>query len=55
MGIGNFYRLFGCIKWIRKDSDGATEYFGKAYINYCEAGCTLGAALCEAALGYIKY
>jgi len=51
----NLYRIKGCVHLINKDYEEAIAAFQESMDLFKEAGVSLGIAICEAAIGHIKY
>ena len=51
----NYYRINGVVSHLRKQSGKSVDEFSHARELFQKVDCSLGVAICEAALGYIKF
>ena len=51
----NYYRIFGVVSHLRKQYGKSLDDFSKAKELFERTGCSIGIAICEAAMGYIKF
>ena len=51
----NYYRIFGVVSHLRKQSGKSVDDFTRSKELFHRVGCSIGVAICEAALGYIKF
>jgi len=54
LGEANFLKLKGCINWIKKNFQSSFKDFSDALDLFRKTGCSLGQAICDAAIGYLK-
>lgn len=55
LAYANFKRISGSVQYIKKNFQQALKEFGEAEEVFKEVGCSLGIAIAQAALGFIKY
>ena len=53
LGSANFKKLKACVSWIKKEYESSYRYFSSSLEEFREVGCSLGIAICEAAIGYV--